>query len=66
MNLMHEINKVNPKLHHELKLIPSELLNIKYGMIFNIFFKLNLNSNKMIIIMNYYQILVIININNNY
>ncbi|CAK55586.1 unnamed protein product (macronuclear) [Paramecium tetraurelia] len=30
MNLMHEINKVNPKLHHELKLIPSELLTIKY------------------------------------
>ncbi|CAD8148343.1 unnamed protein product [Paramecium pentaurelia] len=30
MNLMHEINKVNPKLHHELKLIPYELLTIKY------------------------------------
>ncbi|CAD8051674.1 unnamed protein product [Paramecium sonneborni] len=30
LNLMHEINKVNPKLHHELKLIPCELLTIKY------------------------------------
>lgn len=38
MNLMHEINKVNPKLHHELKLIPSEQLSIKYGMIYIIYF----------------------------
>ncbi|CAD8142410.1 unnamed protein product [Paramecium octaurelia] len=30
VNLMHEINKVNPMLHHELKLIPYELLTIKY------------------------------------
>ena len=65
LNLMHEINKVNPKLHHELKLIPYELLTIKYGIINILHMKQNVNSNNKKIKLKFYQTIVIINIRNN-